>query len=199
MTKAFDKYMKWLNPATISFSLIDLLLGILALSYANLMIPAVLTSTTTLLLIVSIFIKYKSLKKKAIEIGQSIDDVLGKYIKLDKVYGTSSIIVGAVDVFIGLLAILSTSIAIVGVFSSTIKVIVIGGKAIHFKKAQNLARTVSFASLIYISVRKKNYLLGVKNMFKKVFSILNSNKISFAFKWNWYCSYGRCSSRLSCT
>lgn len=179
MTKSielkFNKFLKFANPTTISFSLIDFLVGVLAITYVNLTDFAVISSASTLIIISTVYMYFQRLKKSQ----ENIEEFLEKYASVNKAYGKTSIILSLLDVLIGILIILSFSstIASTGLLYKGIKTIIIGGKVIHIKKAQNLARTTTILGLGYANYRKTKFLKGAYTNMVKFF------KTAFAWLW----------------
>jgi len=185
----FLRQLKWLNPTVIAFSVIDLLLGLLAISFIDLATPAVFASLTSVTLIFAVYEKFKSLKKQA----EKLNIYAEKLLNLSKYYNASSLIWGLLDVIFGSIAIIATSIAFLSTLSSVakLKVVSLGNKLINLQKIQNTLQTVGankkvknllqiagLSGIVYIITRGEKFLKGVKNMFKKIFAVLNSNKIS---------------------
>ena len=178
--KRFKSIIKIGTPTTIAFTFADLIFGILAITYLELAEVSLLMSSTTLLALTSISIMYRKMKKRADDVEEFVNEFKG----VDKIYGANSILISIVDVLIGIMIVLTTSLAVAGVFTKTIKICIlgsrIGGRVIQVKKSQNLYRTLSFSGVLYGLVRKEKFLVGVKDMFKKLGLLLWGNKVTGA-------------------
>lgn len=180
----FVKKLKWLNPTAISLSFVDLLLGLLSISFIELSTVAVISSFASVTAIIAIYSKFKSLKKQAEKLGVYADQLL----KYSNFYNLSSIIWGLLDVVFGGLAIVATSLVFLSTISSAFKCKIltlgkIGGKVINLQKVQSTLQTINsntkvkkllqvlgFGGIIYIISRGKKFLKEIKNMFKKIWN-----------------------------
>jgi hypothetical protein len=184
--KQFIKNLKWLNPTVITLSFVDLLLGLLAISYIDLSTPALIASLSSLTMIFAIFTKFQSLKKQTIKLGIHAEELL----KYSKNYNCSSLIWGLLDVIFGGLAIVATSIAFLSTISSMFKfkIVAVGNKLITLQKIQSvfkmftknkkLTQSGAIIGISYIALRNKKFLKEIKIMFKKFFTLLWGNKIT---------------------
>lgn len=165
-------------PTAITFSFTDIILGILTISYIDLLVPSVLTSSATLIILIALYNSYKRIKARASDVEEFVKE--NKLV--ERIFDKNSIITSVLDVAIGLMLIYSTTVLFVIGVSKVVKLIAIGsktgGKIIQLKKSQNLLRNVTFGGAVYVSIRDKKFMVEAKKMFKKILQVLNSNKIS---------------------
>jgi hypothetical protein len=153
-----------INNITLSLTGLDLLLGLLAITFVNLIVPSTFASLSSLIFIttVTIYKNYKSLKLST----KTIED-------LNIIYNGSSIALSVLDVLVGILTIASLTIgasSAVGIaVVSTFKFANISNKIIQVKKAQSLnriARLAGASGVFYIIIRGGNKML--KKLFKNI-------------------------------
>ena len=186
----FLKHMKVLNPAAISFSFINLLLGLLSISFVDLQTPTIFSGLTSLAIICTIYGRYTSLKKQAEKLGKMVTEFVPsetEFTQYAKFYNLNTIILSMLDVVLGIIAVCATSL----VFLSTIcefgifKVLTVGTNikdtitAIQSNsRLKAILQLSALLGITYIITRGKNYLKGGKKIMSKIFKFLWANKFT---------------------
>ena len=181
------KIAKPMNNLVLTSNSIDLLLGILSIFFSFLLLPAIISSCITGIILCIGFGMYDKLSKK-IPLAATREQIETLSIE-SNIFSKSNIILSIVDIITGLIAmivigifvnnmILNVLLCITIVKGSKIMSAVVSGM-VQLKKFRALYLTLGIVSMSYISVRKNHFLRGGDKM-KKFFAWIKVNPRTLA-------------------
>lgn len=173
---------KKLDKLVILSSTIDVLIGILSIFFSFLLLPAVISSCITGIILCIGFGLYNKLSKK-IPFAAMAEQVTVINIQ-SKVFSKSNIILSIVDIITGLIAMFVIGIVVNNTIINVLTCITLFkgskllssaiGSMVQLKKLRSLYLTLGLLSVSYISLRK-NHFLKDGGIMKKFFSWLKTN------------------------
>ena len=173
---------KKLDKLVILSSTIDVLIGILSIFFSFLLLPAVISSCITGIILCIGFGLYNKLSKK-IPFAAMAEQVTVINIQ-SKVFSKSNIILSIVDIITGLIAMFVIGIVVNNTIINVLTCITLFkgskllssaiGSMVQLKKLRSLYLTLGLLSVSYISLRK-NHFLKDGGIMKKFFNWLKTN------------------------
>lgn len=173
---------KKLDKLVILSSTIDVLIGILSIFFSFLLLPAVISSCITGIILCIGFGLYNKLSKK-IPFAAMAEQVTIINIQ-SKVFSKSNIILSIVDIITGLIAMFVIGIVVNNTIINVLTCITLFkgskllssaiGSMVQLKKLRSLYLTLGLLSVSYISLRK-NHFLKDGGIMKKFFNWLKTN------------------------
>jgi len=173
---------KKLDKLVILSSTIDVLIGILSIFFSFLLLPAVISSCITGIILCIGFGLYNKLSKK-IPFAAMAEQVTVINIQ-SKVFSKSNIILSIVDIITGLIAMFVIGIVVNNTIINVLTCITLLkgskllssaiGSMVQLKKLRSLYLTLGLLSVSYISLRK-NHFLKDGGIMKKFFNWLKTN------------------------
>lgn len=173
---------KKLDRLVILSSTIDVLIGILSIFFSFLLLPAVISSCITGIILCIGFGLYNKLSKK-IPFAAMAEQVTVINIQ-SKVFSKSNIILSIVDIITGLIAMFVIGIVVNNTIINVLTCITLFkgskllssaiGSMVQLKKLRSLYLTLGLLSVSYISLRK-NHFLKDGGIMKKFFNWLKTN------------------------
>lgn len=178
---------KKLNRLVILSSTIDVLIGVLSIFFSFLLLPAVISSCITGVILCIGFGLYNKLSKK-IPFAAMAEQVTVINVQ-SKVFSKSNIILSIVDILTGIIAMFVIGIVVNNTIINVLTCITLikGSKLlssavssmVQLKKLRSLYLTLGLLSVSYISLRK-NHFLKDGGIMKKFFSWLKTNPRALA-------------------
>ena len=173
---------KKLDKLVILSSTIDVLIGILSIFFSFLLLPAVISSCITGIILCIGFGLYNKLSKK-IPFAAMAEQVTVINIQ-SKVFSKSNIILSIIDIITGLIAMFVIGIVVNNTIINVLTCITLFkgskllssaiGSMVQLKKLRSLYLTLGLLSVSYISLRK-NHFLKDGGIMKKFFNWLKTN------------------------
>lgn len=142
---------------------IDVFLGILALFFSIMILPALIASIINGIYCVVIARKYNLIK--VITKKYEIDNKIQERLQLDsKIFSKSSVLFSCLDIVAGGFLLvwfgLNIGITVISLASGTALIAIIGTKLIQLRKMQNITRVPGVIGTIYFVGRNKNFMKG---------------------------------------
>lgn len=178
---------KPMNRLVILSSTIDVLIGVLAMFFGFLLLPAVISSFITGVILCIGFGLYNKLSKK-IPFAATAEQVTAINVQ-SEVFSKSNIILSIVDILTGIIAMFVIGMVVNNTIINVLTCITLikGSKLlssaissmIQLKKLRALYLTLGLLSVSYISLRKNHFLRDGGSM-KKIFNWLKTNPRALA-------------------
>lgn len=174
---------KCMNKLVVLSSSIDLLIGILAIFFGILLLPAIISSCVTGIILCIGFGMYNKLSKKFFPTATS--EQL-KVVEIEQnIFNKSNIFLSLLDILTGIIAIVVIGIFVnntivnlfmcITLYKGTRVVSQSITSMIQLKKFKALYSTLGMLSILYISTRKNHFLKGEMSIMKKFFAWIKAN------------------------